>query len=192
MRKFIPYYPIGCTLNNAAAGITGTCTCIQDSKTGHIWTTAGNNYDDWTKWCNHKPGTTGYDTGCPVAYNSLDLVNGRWQCGVYGWHLPTSVNPIPSEYLDVTNPGGDWSDLYKIAIATSAPPGNPYLFKGDLSVWMNNNGFMDISRDFYWASQSDRVYKNSFFSAWAVEVAFGYVFNTGVSKTYHPGILLVR
>ena len=192
---FVAYYPSGCTLNNSAAGVTGTCTCIKDTVTGKIWTTAGNNDDTWTNWCTHTSGATGYDANCPATSNKLDTWNGSSQCGLTGgWHLPTAGS-ASSASLSGSNPGGDWSDLYTLAISGSASPGSAYASGGDLSVWMNNNGFMNISNSnsctgntcpgFYWSSQS---YDAS--NAWGVVMYNGYV---GTDyNTYNNGVLLVR
>ena len=146
---FVAYYPSGCTLNNAAAKITGTCTCIKNTLTGNIWTTTGNNYDTWTNWCNHKSGTLSYDQNCPTTVtNKLDAFNSTLQCGIVGnWHLPTAPFAVMTQgqYLNgETYPGGDWSNLYTTASGGSASPGNAYISEGDLAVWMNNNGFHDI------------------------------------------------
>lgn len=40
---FTGYYPEGCSVNNKAAGIVGTCECIQDPVTKDIWLTTVNN-----------------------------------------------------------------------------------------------------------------------------------------------------
>ena len=196
---FVAYYPENCTLGNAAANIPGNCTCIKDSLTGNIWTTGGNeslpyeSYGLWTDWCNHTSGTIGYDENCPTfPENKLDAWNNTARCGLTGeWHLPTSINADAGS-LSGTNPGGDWSDLYNVAISGSYPPGNAYTNNGKLGIWMNNNGFEDICssgscNSFYWSSQSlDNL------TSWGVDVTNPQMSVGGILQYESAGILLVH
>lgn len=196
---FTAYYPSGCILNNIARGVIGTCTCIKEISTGNIWTTAGNTDDIWINWCNHTAGTVGYDANCPITSNSLDTWNASPKCGLTGsWHLPTAPSPIQAS-LSGTNPGGNWSSLYNDAIAGSIPPGSAYTSGGDLSVWMNNNGFQNISNittfsdynapGYYWSSTSSEFYGDA---AWTVQLSNGNLSNVYNGRYDNIGVVLVH
>lgn len=71
---FIGYYPSGCTPNNTAAGVVGTCTCIQDPKTHDIWLAAPakvnsvwSTANNWATELNSGEGTCGFTSGWGLA-----------------------------------------------------------------------------------------------------------------------------
>lgn len=120
---FIGYYPSGCTPANAAAKVTGTCTCIKDPVTNNIWYTNGSQSGHWDDW-----------TG---SGSSLAVFNAGSHCGFTGgWKLPS-----------YNNPGGDWGSLQKEAL------NNGYTAGSNFGLWLNNNGFQNVNTGgFYWSS----------------------------------------
>jgi hypothetical protein len=72
---FKSFYPSGCVVNNQAAGISGTCECIEDPVTGDVWV------------ANMGPSIVDYQ-GADTYVGSLKKSK---KCGLEDWIIPTSV-----------------------------------------------------------------------------------------------------
>ena len=158
LRAYIGYYPAGCIVKNTADSVAGNCECIKDISTGNIWYVS-NQSESYQAWCSNNSANHGYDTLCSTNWNKLNEFNNVPHCGIPagGWHITKATSGRSGVgVLDANNPGGEWSYLYKVATAGTAPPGAAYANNGDLRAWMNNNGF-NINNDssFYWTTYSD-------------------------------------
>jgi hypothetical protein len=98
-QRFRPYYPKDCTMHNSSAGITGTCICIQDIVTKHVWLVKP---DD-----EHNP-----DWYTASAW--ADSLNSSGTCGfTNGWHLPSLKQIITMSRYMKDIPAGEkymWFD----------------------------------------------------------------------------------
>ena len=100
----------------------------------------------------------GFDPYCLTTDNALDKMQtdpDQILCGLQtGWHIATAGSAATAP-LNSNNPGGDWSNLYNIAISGTKPPGSAYLPGGNIITWMKNNGFSSQTANaYYWTAQS--------------------------------------
>lgn len=171
---FVGYYPTGCTVNDSAAGIVGTCVCIEDPMANsdgshNIWYADGSQMGTWYDWAEN--GT------------ALAKFNSTSHCGETpgGWHLPSAPN-AQQGYMNSTNPGGEWGSI----ATASGMNGNAFA----IGIWMNNNGFVNIyPGGSLWTNQSESN-NNSF--AWGVDMIFGIVSTYDKANAGFSEVILVR
>jgi large repetitive protein len=125
---FIAYYPVGCTISNAGAGITGDCICVQDATTHDVWTvtTSGNN-QCYNSLMDANGTCPNYTT--PDVRGYIPTLNSNNTCGFTdnGWNLPSQT---------------------QLATMSNYVSAEPYGAKG---TWFNNNGFSGIdNHGIYW------------------------------------------
>lgn len=172
---FVGYYPTGCTPNNAAAGVDGTCECIQDPNTHTIWYADGSKTGTWSNWAGGGRNLATFSNMTP-------------HCGLKGgWTLPSAPHSSQNgDYISSTNPGGQWGEIATAAKMNNGTGFFPFNMSYSIGTWMNNNGFENINTNtLYWSN-------NSTSTSYAVGV---YMNDGSISEGFqntYSGVLLVH